>query len=69
MGNNRGTRYSNVNAKFAGADDPSNSRYKVQNYRKYDFTWDVMGTSDLPAFLNKITELNGNKKVTYVGYG
>ena len=70
MGNNRGTRYSNKNdAKFSGADVPTYHRYKLMNYRKYDFTWDVMGTSDLPAFLNKITELNGNKKVTYVGYG
>ena len=54
MGNNRGTKYSNVNPRFPYADDPSDARYQEQNFAKYDFSWQEFGKSDVPAMLKKI---------------
>ena len=68
LGSNRGTKYSNVNTNFPDADNPSSPNYNAQNYAKYDFNWFDMGKFDVPAMLNKITEVSGNEKVTYIGY-
>lgn len=63
MGNNRGTKYSNVNPNFHNAEWESE-----QNFAKYDFSYFEMGTSDLPAMIDKITEMTQQPKITYIGY-
>ena len=69
MANNRGTRYSNVNLRYPLADDPSQGQdYVDQNFAKYDFSWYDFGSLDIPAVLDKITEVSKNDQVTYVGY-
>ena len=68
MGNNRGTRYSNVNPRYPFADVVDSPLYDEQNFDKYNFSWKEFGQYDVPAQLDKITEVNGNNKVTYVGY-
>ena len=57
MGNNRGTRYSNENYKFSDTDAA-----------KFDFSFLEMGTYDLPAFIDKMTEVTGKPKVSYIGF-
>lgn len=52
MGNNRGTKYSNVNPKWPNADNRSNGNFKVQNAQKYDWSFDEMGKYDVPAFID-----------------
>ena len=69
MGNNRGTRYSNVNSSynimFPSADfnpgkvrDEKDHKLRMlwgeQNRIKYDFSFYEMGQFDVPAFLDKI---------------
>ena len=68
MGNNRGTRYSNYNPHYPTADNPKSPNYAGENAEKYDFTWFEMGVSDLPAMINKVIEVSGQPKVTYIGY-
>ena len=69
MGNNRGTKYSLENPTFPNADNPMYAYdYFVNNPLKYDYDWTDFGTKDLPAMLDKITEVTGEDKVTYIGY-
>lgn len=68
IGNNRGTKYSNINSKYPDADNPSSANYETQNAAKYDFGWYEMGKYDVPAMLNKAAEVSGVEKVTYAGY-
>lgn len=69
MGNNRGTRYSNVNPNFPYADDPSQGDlYAEQNAQKYDFSFDEMGQFDLPAMVDEILTVTKQPKITYIGY-
>lgn len=68
MGNNRGTRYSNVNPRFPDADNPDSLHYKRHNFEKYDYSWQEMGLYDQPANIEKIIEVTKAPKVTYVGY-
>lgn len=69
MGNNRGTRYSSVNPTWPKAENAMYGvDYATQNAEKYDFSFAELGVSDLPAMINKITEVSAQPKVTYVGY-
>lgn len=68
VGSNRGTPYSNVNSKFPDADNANSVNYATENKAKYDFGWYEMGQYDVPAMLNKVTEVSGVEKVTYIGY-
>lgn len=69
MGNSRATQYSNVNSAFPDADNTSRgASYTTQNKAKYDFTFDQMGQSDLPAMINKILAVTNKPKITYIGY-
>ena len=68
VSSNRGTKYSNVNPRFPHADDPSSPEYAEQNFAKYNFSWYDFGAIDTPALIDKVTEVSGNKKVTYLGY-
>ena len=69
MGNNRGTKYSNINPRFPNAEGILHGKsYYEQNFKKFDFSWTDMGISDLPALLGKVKEVSGNDKVTYIGY-
>ena len=83
MGNNRGTKYSNVNPTWPDADDfsrfrlidsinPSpvvvdNSAQEADYAAKYDFDWFDMGLKDLPTIMDCIQELN-TEKLVYIGY-
>ena len=70
VGNNRGTRYSNKNPRWPNADkhDGKNYLYPEENAAKYDFSFFEMGKYDVPSMLNKIIEVSGNEKVSYIGY-
>ena len=57
LGNNRGTRYSNVNPLF-----PKDSE------DKWDFSWAEMGEYDVPAMIDLILDQTKQKQVTYLGY-
>ena len=70
MGNNRGTKYSNENKRWPLADSTSGTASaEKQHAEKYDFTFDEMGTKDVPAFIDKILEVTKLDKVIYIGYG
>ena len=58
MTNQRATQYSNVNRK--DGDWPDEARY--------DYSQAEMGIYDQPAFIEKILEVTGKPKLTYVGY-
>ena len=68
MGNDRATEYSNVNPRWPDADSNNLWKYREENYDKYDWSWYDQGEEDLPAVLDKIIEVSGNSKVSYVGY-
>ncbi|PSN56926.1 Lipase 3 [Blattella germanica] len=57
MGNARGNRYSRGHAKYR----PTNLRY-------WDFSWHEMGVFDLPAEIDYILKVTGQKKINYVGH-
>ncbi len=57
MGNSRGTRYSNKHKTL----DPSKKPY-------WEFTWEEMGTKDVPAFVDCILKETKYKQVTYIGH-
>lgn len=59
MGNNRGTKHSNVNDK----DDGSWSFYE-----RWNFTYADMGLYDMPAMIDKILEVTEKPKLTIIGY-
>ena len=50
MGNNRGTKYSNFNPKFPESQEES--------FERWDFSWEELGMYDVPAFMDKIIEIN-----------
>ena len=50
LGNNRGTRYSNVSEKYPENDD---------SFGRWDFSWAEMGLYDDPAFMDLIMEKTG----------
>ena len=60
MGNNRGTRYSNINVK-------DNGQWSSEKER-WNFTWAEYGKYDLPAFIDKILEVTEKPTLTYIGY-
>jgi len=57
MGNSRGNTYSRKHATL----DPAQQEY-------WDFSYDELGRYDLPASVDYILELTGQKKLSYVGY-
>ena len=59
--NNRGTRYSNVNARDTGDD-------AWTEQERWAFTYADYGRSDQPAFIEKALEVSGAEKLTYIGY-
>lgn len=59
LGNSRGNTYSCQNIDL----DPDRNEKKF-----WDFDWQDMGTGDLPAALNYITEVTGHEKIAYVGH-
>ena len=68
MGNNRGTRYSNVNAKYPNADDLEHPDYETEYAAKYDWDMRDQGMLDGPAFIDKMLEVSGKDKAIYMGY-
>ena len=58
LGNNRGNRFS--------------QGHKTLNYLKdreyWRFTWEEMGTKDMPAMLDFITTIRGVDKISYIGH-
>ena len=59
IGNNRGTKYSNVSDKYPVNDD---------SFDRWDWSWAELGLYDDPAFINLILEETGAEKVNYIGY-
>ena len=68
MGNNRSSRYSNVNKLYPFADQYDHPDYAEQNFKKYDFSWLDMGDKDLPAMIDAVLEISQKPKITYVGF-
>ena len=58
MGNNRGTKYSNVNK--------NDDTWTLKEH--WDFTWADMGKYDMPVFVDKVIEVTGKPKITIMGY-
>ena len=58
MTNSRGTEYSNVNEKDG----------EWSYAERWDFTWADMGTGDVPANIEKVVEVSGEDKVTFIGF-
>ena len=59
VGNNRGTKYSNVSDKYPVNDD---------SFERWDWSYAELGLYDDPAFINIILETTGAEKVNYIGY-
>ena len=59
MGNNRGTKYSNVSDKYPENDD---------SFDRWNFSWAELGLYDDPAFMDLIMQQTGKDKVNYIGY-
>ena len=59
MGNNRGTKYSNISDKFPVNDD---------SFERWNFSWAELGLYDDPAAMDMIMEQTGQPKVNYIGY-
>jgi pimeloyl-ACP methyl ester carboxylesterase len=57
MGNNRGTRWGLRHVKL-----------NVKDKAFWSFTWEEMGTKDLPAFINYILKMTGQDKLSYMGH-
>jgi len=59
MGNSRGNTFSNTHIEYD----------KDKNERKYwDFSWAEMGLYDLPAMFDKVTDVTGVEKLSYIGH-
>jgi pimeloyl-ACP methyl ester carboxylesterase len=59
MGNNRGTKYSNVSLQYPEQDE---------NPARWDFSWAELGMYDGQAFMDEIIRQTGQPKVNYIGY-
>ena len=60
MGNNRGTKYSNVNPQWSTDDE---------SFDHWDFSWAEIGLYDDTAFIDYIIEKSPeSSKVNYIGY-
>jgi pimeloyl-ACP methyl ester carboxylesterase len=57
MGNNRGTRWSEKHTSLTTKDKAF-----------WQFTWEEMGTHDVPAFTDHILKTTGLKKISYCGH-
>jgi len=56
-GNNRGNRFANTHIKL----DPKSKEF-------WDFSWEEMGTHDIPAMAEYIKSTTGNAKISYIGH-
>ena len=59
MGNNRGTKFTNIKT------GPGSNR---ESKEYWNFTAEDMGIYDLPAEIDKVLEVTGKEKLTYIGY-
>ena len=59
LGNNRGNSFSNSHVTL----DPKKDAKKF-----YNFSFAELGMHDVPAQVDKVRELSGNDKITYVGH-
>jgi pimeloyl-ACP methyl ester carboxylesterase len=57
MGNNRGNYYSRRNTNLS----PDDKEF-------WSWTWDEMGSKDIPAMVNYVLQKTGEKKIAYVGH-
>lgn len=57
LGNNRGNGYS-----------MNNTRYNSSQPQFWDFSWDDMASSDLPANIDYILGVTGAKQLSYIGH-
>lgn len=57
MGNNRGTRWGQRHVKL-----------NVKDSAFWSFTWEEMGTKDLPAFINYILDMTKQDKLSYMAH-
>jgi len=57
MGNNRGTRFGLKHATL----DPKSAEF-------WEFSWEEMGTKDVPAFVDHIVSETGFKQISYIGH-
>uniref|UniRef100_A0A0N5BYW4 Lipase n=1 Tax=Strongyloides papillosus TaxID=174720 RepID=A0A0N5BYW4_STREA len=57
LGNMRGNSYSKRHIK---------PNLPLSDY--WDFTWDEMAKYDIPAMINKVLNISGNKKLSYIGH-
>jgi len=57
LGNNRGNKYSSFN-----------THIKTSENKFWNFTWEEMGTYDVPAGIDYILSLTGKSKLTYIGH-
>jgi lysosomal acid lipase/cholesteryl ester hydrolase len=59
MGNNRGTKYSNVSLLYPEQDE---------SFDRWDWSYEELGLYDVPAFMDEIIKETGKPKVNYIGY-
>jgi len=57
LGNNRGNTYSSTN-----------KYYSVDDDEFWNFTWDQMGSIDLPTQIDYILSVTGHKQISYIGH-
>ena len=60
MGNNRGTKYSDVSDKYPDKND--------DGLERWDWSWAELGLYDDPAMISLIQEQTKQPKVNYIGY-
>lgn len=58
LGNNRGSRWGQRHVKLNPKKDAA----------FWSFTWEEMGSKDLPAFFNYILKMTGQEKLSYMGH-
>lgn len=61
LGNARG----NVHSRYHNTLDPDHDE---QKYEFFDFSWEEIGTQDLPAMIDYILEYTGRDKLHYIGH-
>lgn len=64
LGNNRSNRYSLKHENDTAGE--GGEYFEQPEY--WNFTFDKMGTKDLPAFIDKILDTTGHEKLAYVGF-
>jgi lysosomal acid lipase/cholesteryl ester hydrolase len=57
LGNNRGTKESDKHVTLKDTDK-----------HFWNFTWEEMGTKDVPKIIDKISEVTNQSKISYIGH-